>query len=481
MSHEIRTPMNGIVGFADLLLDGPLTREQRQQTALIKQAGTSLLAIINDILDLSKIEAGRLDIEQIPMQPADVVEAALAIVRSDAVAKGLELRMNFAAGLPGWIAGDPTRLRQILLNLLSNAVKFTDKGSISVEVSRAAEGGVARLRFAITDTGAGIPRERQHLLFQNFSQIDSSINRRYGGTGLGLAICKRLAEAMGGSVGVDSEPGRGSTFWFTIALVEAAPATAEARAARSAARTPARVLVVDDIKINQLIVDALLKAAGHQTALVSNGAEAIEAVQAQDYDLVLMDMEMPVMDGIAATEAIRRLGDRVRDIPIVALTANAMAEEVARARAAGMNDHLAKPIDRELLLATVAKWSGEVAAPNAAGSAAAPAGILDDEVLTGLEDLLGKPALIELVASFRQALDKAVGVMASTADRDRLTAEAHILVSYSGNLGCSELLCSSRHLMDAIRDGNADLAPLVAAFSAAADRARAAMDERYPC
>ena len=480
MSHEIRTPMNGIVGFADLLLDGQLTPEQRQQATLIKQAGTSLLAIINDILDLSKIEAGRLDVEQIPMQPAEVADAALAIVKSDAAEKGLELRMTFAAGLPSWIAGDPTRLRQILLNLLSNAVKFTDKGSISLEVSRATEGGVERLRFAVTDTGAGVPRERQHLLFQNFSQVDSSINRRYGGTGLGLAICKRLAEAMGGTVGADSEPGRGSTFWFTIALVETAPAKTEARVTRSMARNPARVLVVDDIKINLLIVDALLKAAGHQTVLVNNGAEAVEAVQAQDYDLVLMDMEMPVMDGIAATEAIRRLGDRVRDIPIVALTANAMAEEVARARAAGMNDHLAKPIDRELLLTTVAKWSGKAEAPSAAGSASAGAGVLDDEVLTGLEDLLGKPALIELVATFRQALDKAVGVMASTADRGLLTAQAHALVSYSGNLGCSELLCSSRRLMDAIRDGSADLAPLVADFSAAADRARAAMDERYP-
>ena len=480
MSHEIRTPMNGIIGFADLLLDGPLTPEQREQATLLKQSGRSLLAIINDILDLSKIEAGKLEVERIAMRPAEVAEAALAIVKVDAAGKNLELRIDQAAGLPAWIEGDPTRLRQILLNLLSNAVKFTAEGSITLSVSRVTADGAERLRFAVADTGMGIPRERQHLLFQNFSQVDRSINRRYGGTGLGLVICKRLAEAMGGSIGVESEPGRGSTFWFTIPLAETAPAAATTHAAPTGTKRAARVLIVDDVKVNQLIVDAFLKAAGHKTTVVDNGAEAVEAVQAQDYDLVLMDMEMPVMDGIAATQTIRRLGDRVRDIPIVALTANAMAEEIARARQAGMNDHLAKPVDRDVLLAMVAKWSGEAAALKSGTAPRATVRVVDDEVLAGLERLLGKSTLTQLVSSFRQVLEKSLGVMTSATDHARVAAEAHALVSYCGNLGCLELLSWSRRLMEAIREGSADLTELFAGFSAAANRARAAMDERFP-
>jgi PAS domain S-box-containing protein len=478
MSHEIRTPLNGIIGFANLLLDDRLTEEQRLRAMLIKDSGKSLLAIISDILDVSKIEAGKLGLERIAMSPPSVIDAAIAIVRADAAAKRLELRAELAADLPPWVEGDPTRLRQIMLNLLSNAVKFTSSGCIIVAVS--ADRAAGLLRFAVTDTGCGIAPERQHLLFQNFSQVDSSTTRRFGGTGLGLAISKRLAEAMGGMIGVDSAAGRGSTFWFTIALAEAeAPAEADGATALPATAS-ARILVADDIVTNRLVADGLLKAAGHEVTLVADGAAAVAAVQAGRYDLVLMDMEMPVMDGLSATRAIRRLDGDVRDIPIIALTASAMPEEVARCRAAGMNDHLAKPIERASLLATVALWSGAEAAPEAAEPCSDGNPVVDMAALGELERTLGKDKVAELSIGFRDRLKESIAVIAAPADRERLAREAHSLSSFSGNLGCRELLCWSRALMKALKDGHGDVAPLVAETEGAARRALAAISERYP-
>ncbi len=479
MSHEIRTPMNGIIGFADLLLDGELTAEQRRQAKLVKDAGKSLLAIINDILDVSKIEAGKLGLERIPMSPTGVADGAVSIIRAEATTKGLALGIDTASDLPAWIEGDPTRLRQILLNLLSNAVKFTERGTITVKILRDPDMSGSRLRFEVTDTGPGIPKERQHLLFQHFSQVDRSITRRFGGTGLGLAICKRLAEAMGGVIGVESEPGRGSKFWFTINSTEIAAPAIAADGAATMAKASARILVADDVYMNQILVEALLKTAGHEVTLVANGAAAVEAVQARDYDLVLMDMEMPVMDGIAATQAIRRLGERVRDIPIVALTANAMAEEIARCRAAGMNDHIAKPIDRENLLATVAKWSGQATLAAETARRLPSESVLDETILRELEDQLGKPQLLAFAELFRDQIGKAVRAMASTADRELLAREAHNLVSLAGNLGCSELMVSVRDLVGALRNQETDVEPLVAEVTGAAERAITAMDARY--
>jgi len=480
MSHEIRTPLNGIIGFANLLYGTELNERQRHFTTLLKDAGQSLLKIINDILDFSKIEAGRLELETIEFSLAELLESCLALVRKAASDKGLELSLIVTPDVPRRLEGDPNRLRQVLLNLLNNAVKFTPHGRVVLSVSCLAREPVGlRLKFAVADTGIGIPAEKLSLIFEKFSQVDRTVSRKYGGTGLGLAISKRLVELMRGEIGVDSALGAGSTFWFRVTLKEAGIQPVEAAAAAVAPgavvtplRRSARILLAEDLPTNQILAEAILTQAGHSVAIVPDGAAALAAVQREAFDLVLMDIQMPIMDGITAAKAIRDLKGAAGTIPIVAMTANALPEEVAKCRAAGMNEHIAKPVDAGLLLAAIDRWRHGRAA--VAGTSPA-ATILDFEAMRQLETLIGHGRLAELVERFIAELPARLAAVAQ-GEGAAVGKGAHALVSLSGNFGLVELSQASRALMQACKDpAKPDIATLKAELDAAASRALAAI------
>jgi two-component system sensor histidine kinase/response regulator len=364
MSHEIRTPMNVVLGLTGLLLRDSKRPEQAERLRKVDDAARHLLSIINDILDLSKIEAGRLELEQTHFALAVVLDHVHSLIAEAAAAKGLSIEID-AGDVPLWLKGDPMRLSQALLNFASNAVKFTERGVITLRTRLVSEAGDALLvRFEVQDTGVGIAPEQQQRLFETFQQADASTTRRFGGTGLGLAITRRLALLMGGVAGVESELGRGSTFWFTARLERGrdvgafagpAPAGIRAEMMLRERHAGARVLVAEDHAVNREVAIAQLQSVGLKVDTACDGQEAVDKVAAQDYDLVLMDMQMPRLDGLAATRAIRALPGRGR-LPILALTANAFAENRMQCLAAGMNDFVAKPVDLDRLCATLLLW-----------------------------------------------------------------------------------------------------------------------------
>ncbi|GGF26523.1 hypothetical protein GCM10011611_35720 [Aliidongia dinghuensis] len=359
MSHELRTPLTALIGFSELLLQENFTPDElRRYLNLQYNAGRTLLALVNDILDFSKIEAGRLELESVPVDLRAIVRDCEALMRPAATAKGLALRTHVDVSVPDWLASDPVRLRQVILNLLTNAVKFTDVGAVEVAVGtvRATDDSKA-LRITIADSGIGISAEELGHLFQAFSQLSSG--RHTGGTGLGLAICRRLVEAMGGIIGVDSAKGRGSIFWFEVPLVPAEAPTATPTAPRAAAAAPTRrrVLVADDDIVLQSLIEAILEKAGHTVQIVDNGEEAVRAMTtAGPYDVLVIDIQMPVMDGIEAIRRIRAAeaaAPGASPVPIIALTATATVGERERCLAAGASGFLAKPFDLELLVQAV--------------------------------------------------------------------------------------------------------------------------------
>ena len=360
MSHEIRTPLTGVLGMADLLTHDPPPEKRRDYVARIRASGQHLVTLINDILDFSRIEAGRLELEAIDFTIAEVLEQVRSLLAPLAVERGLALNLDLEGASPETLKGDPTRIRQVLINLVGNALKFTERGRVTVTVScRAMGDGREHFRFEVVDTGIGIPAAKRQALFDAFSQGDSSTTRRYGGSGLGLAISKYLVEAMGGEIGVDSVEGVGSRFWFALPLAvsQAAPPR-RPPPPRLREQSPRRLLLVEDVEVNQILVADMLRARGHGVVVAANGQEALELVAREPFDLVLMDIQMPVMDGIEATIRIRRLPPPAGNIPVIALSANVMAEDVARYKAAGMNDTLAKPIEWPKLFEALAQYGG---------------------------------------------------------------------------------------------------------------------------
>ena len=476
MSHEIRTPMNAVLGLATTLLETSLDIEQRRFVLAIHNAGDSLLEILNDILDFSKLESGQLSLEHIAFSAEALVHNTLSIIGPRASAKDLTIGSIEDATLPPALIGDAGRIRQVLLNLVSNAVKFTAAGEIVVStrcISR--DDQQATVEWAVSDTGMGIAQDKIGSLFVNFVQADNSINRRFGGSGLGLAICKRLIEQMGGEIKVASTLGQGSTFSFrlTLPVAENVPvpeqndqtAYAALSARIGAFGRPLRVLIADDNPTNRLVAAKMLKDFEIQTDTACDGAEAVTAASRFNYDLILMDVRMPEMDGLQATRTIRARGERLPTVPIIAFTANAFPEDVKACLEAGMNDFVVKPARKKALVEAILRVLPAPAMDMLPEHPALPLALtqspptnpvsaLDREVFEELVREIGEQSASEIHAVFTEETEirmKLLRKLSLELDRIKIGREAHSLKSSAGTFGYRELASLAQKLEEAAR------------------------------
>jgi signal transduction histidine kinase/CheY-like chemotaxis protein/HPt (histidine-containing phosphotransfer) domain-containing protein len=458
ISHELRTPMNGLLGMLDLVLDSPVGGEQREQVEIAQRCAYSLLDLLNDILDLSKIEAGRMILEKVPFDLRSVAEDCVRAQGAKAQQKGIEVRYEYAGDQTN-VTGDPLRLRQIVANLLSNAIKFTEKGWVSVRQSVSARpDGTLNMVLDVADTGSGIPAEKVPLIFEKFTQADSSISRKYGGTGLGLAITKRLVELQGGQIRVESRVGRGSTFTVEIPFENAAAAdpTVEPRPEQRTAvadTRQARLLLVEDNAVNQRVVLAMLRKKNYAIDVANNGQEALDKLEraTEPYNVILMDVQMPVLDGLETTKAIRR-NNNWDNLPIIAMTAHAMIGDRERCLQAGMNAYVSKPVQQAGLIAVIEQYlasgTGQSAVPKASGV---------DQILTSRMMQQDRALVSEMLRLFMEVAPERLEKLETAAargDAQTLSEEAKRIGAAAEHIASANLSQLARSIGDAAAQGD---------------------------